>query len=215
MSSEDNPEPVVGMTGARFGGLRRRARKRRPGGPVEPVPGAAEVTVEIAAVAERAEAGENDDMDAGEEASRMTGARFGAQRDPLGEPSSRQGPGEEHPPLDVGREPDQTSSFVRPYVYTGGRTRPQLELAIETLVSAKAGALETTAASEQRAVLELCATPTSVAEVAALLRVPLGVARVLLGDLAASGAVAVHQSAGTEGPDLKLMERVLAGLKRL
>jgi hypothetical protein len=56
-----------------------------------------------------------------------------------------------------------------------------------------------------------------VAEVAALLSVPLGVARVLLGDMAGLGVVTVHQNASSAGntPDLALMERVLSGLRRL
>ena len=59
--------------------------------------------------------------------------------------------------------------------------------------------------------------PKIVAEVAALLSLPLGVARVLLGDMASNGTVTVHQTASTPGnaPDLALMERVLSGLRRL
>jgi hypothetical protein len=71
------------------------------------------------------------------------------------------------------------------------------------------------AAAEHEAVIALCQEPRSVAEVAALLGIPLGVAKVLLGDLVASGAVAVHRTVGVAGPDLALMERVLAGLRRL
>ena len=55
------------------------------------------------------------------------------------------------------------------------------------------------------------------AEVAALLSLPLGVARVVLGDMAGLGVVTVHQTASSagSGPDLALMERVLSGLRRL
>jgi hypothetical protein len=70
---------------------------------------------------------------------------------------------------------------------------------------------------EHRAVAELCGETRSVAEVAALLSLPLGVARVLLGDMAGLGLVTVHQTASSAGnaPDLALMERVLSGLRRL
>jgi uncharacterized membrane protein len=54
-----------------------------------------------------------------------------------------------------------------------------------------------------------------VAELAAHVGVPLGVARVLVGDLASAGAVAVHSGPGASGPDLALMERVLSGLRKL
>jgi hypothetical protein len=65
---------------------------------------------------------------------------------------------------------------------------------------------------EQRQVVDLCAQPRSIAEVAALVRVPLGVARVLVADLADSGAVTVH---ATVAADVDLMRRVLIGLHRL
>ena len=70
---------------------------------------------------------------------------------------------------------------------------------------------------EHRAVAELCEQTRSVAEVAALLSLPLGVARVVLGDMAGLGVVTVHQTASSTGsaPDLALMERVLSGLRRL
>ncbi len=46
---------------------------------------------------------------------------------------------------------------------------------------------------------------------------PLGVARVVLGDLAAAGSVAVHRTVGSAdaASDVALMQRVLAGLHRL
>jgi hypothetical protein len=111
-----------------------------------------------------------------------------------------------------------SSASVRPYVLTRGRTRSKFELAVETLVSAVPMAVGDPgphAAPTTDAILALCREPRSVAEVAAMLGLPLGVARVLLGDLAASGALAVHASTGTAGPDLALLERVLGGLRRL
>lgn len=111
------------------------------------------------------------------------------------------------------------ASAVRPYTWTRGRTKSGFDLAIETLVSTsrkgrdQMGILQV----EHRAIAELCEQARSVAEVAALLSVPLGVARVLLGDMAGLGIVTVHQTASSAGnvPDLALMERVLSGLRRL
>lgn len=111
------------------------------------------------------------------------------------------------------------ASIVRAYAWTGGRTRSNIDLEIETLVSANdqsrhsAGILQ----AEHQRVVELCHSPRSVAEVAALMRLPLGVVKVLLGDMAERGLVDVHQtaSAGGDTPDLGLMERVLSGLRRL
>lgn len=110
---------------------------------------------------------------------------------------------------------DSPTSFVRPYVLTRGRTRSQYELSIETLVSAQPVSANVPIPAEHEAVIALCQEPRSVAEVAALLRIPLGVARVLLGDMVANGIVAVHRTVGVAGPDVALMERVLAGLRRL
>ena len=56
------------------------------------------------------------------------------------------------------------------------------------------------------------------AEVSALLNMPLGVARILVADLAEAGLVAVHQPGGDEttgAPDVTLLERVLSGLRKL
>lgn len=63
--------------------------------------------------------------------------------------------------------------------------------------------------------LALCTQARSVAEIAALSRVPFGVTRVLVGDLFAAGALTVHRAADAAGPGLALMERVLIGLCRL
>ena len=110
--------------------------------------------------------------------------------------------------------------LVRPYSRTGGRTRSNLDLAIEALVStsdlgrARSGQLDGT----HQPIAELCAQSRSVAEVAALLRIPLGVARVLVADMVGLGLVIVHKTAevdSTGGVPMALMERVLAGLHRL
>jgi hypothetical protein len=111
------------------------------------------------------------------------------------------------------------SSVVRPYTWTRGRTRSGFALEIETLVSTSTRGREQFGVLqfEHRSVAELCDQARSVAEVAALLGVPLGVAKVLVGDMAGLGLVVVHQTVSSNGdvPDLALMERVLSGLRRL
>ncbi|MFI1202721.1 DUF742 domain-containing protein [Streptomyces sp. NPDC020883] len=112
------------------------------------------------------------------------------------------------------------ASIVRAYTWTGGRTRSNHHFEIETLVTATELGYRSTAIAqtEYRAVIGLCGQPVSVAEVAALLTIPLGVAKVLLGDMAECGLITVHQTATTNGdptPDCVLMERVLSGLRRL
>ncbi len=56
----------------------------------------------------------------------------------------------------------------------------------------------------------------TVAEISALLKMPLGVVRVLLSDLADQGKIRVYGTGhGTGQPDRALLERVLDGLRRL
>lgn len=227
--------PVVGLTGARFGGATGR-RLRRTG---QPAPGVADTANSSTPDADRPAVG-------------LTGARFGPSS---GHRHSRPNPDQ---PAETDRRIGQQSSLrpvpappspepgtavpeqsthegewvvdetdwdgseesyglVRPYAWTRGRTTARHELALEALISASVWNLDATASPEHHAILRLCSTPRSVAEVAALLSVPLGVARVLLGDMAESGNVVVHRTAGTAdgAPDLALMQRVLTCLQRL
>jgi hypothetical protein len=96
--------------------------------------------------------------------------------------------------------------LIRPFLLTGGRTRPvRDDLAIETLLQARPGAMSSLLRFEARQIVELCRQATSVAEVAAALRVPLGVARVLVSDLVADGSVTVVQR---QELSVQLIERI-------
>ena len=109
---------------------------------------------------------------------------------------------------------------VRSYVLTGGRTRSDVDLPIETLVKVTPHGVSATPrlALERKKIVSLCDTPISIAEVSAHLGVPLGVARVLVGDMCEEGFLTdfkpQHALTG-ERPDLKLLERVLDGLQAL
>jgi hypothetical protein len=111
------------------------------------------------------------------------------------------------------------AAMVRPYAWTRGRTKSTVDLRIETMVSTSEHGenIEALTQTEHRAVAGLCGEPRSVAEVATLMAVPLGVAKVLLGDMAGLGLVIVHKTAtgGANKAHLMLMERVLSGLRRL
>jgi hypothetical protein len=134
-------------------------------------------------------------------------------------------PGNEPAEPDFAPEPEDfapQSSIVRPYAWTRGRTRSTFELRVETMVSmvaagGRAADAAAFAESEHRAIGRLCHEPRSVAEVATLMGAPLGVAKVLLGDMAQLGLVTVHKTAtgGANRAHLVLMERVLSGLRRL
>ncbi|HXY94780.1 MAG TPA: DUF742 domain-containing protein, partial [Acidimicrobiia bacterium] len=76
---------------------------------------------------------------------------------------------------------------VRPYVLTRGRTSSSLgafELHAPVLALVAPEQLGRHTTPEDRTIIEWCQTPTSVAELAARLGVPVGVVRVLVGDLA-------------------------------
>ncbi len=113
---------------------------------------------------------------------------------------------------------EETSALVRPYAVTGGRTKPRYQLQIEAMVAASHyDAHDLSVLSpECQAILGFCRDWRSVAEISAVLRMPLGVARVLIADMAMEGLVRVHQIDHAQGrPDINLLERVLSGLRKL
>jgi hypothetical protein len=110
------------------------------------------------------------------------------------------------------------SGLVRPYAVTGGRTKPRYQLQIEAMVAASHYEARdlSSLSPECQAILGFCRDWRSVAEISAVLRMPLGVARVLVADMAVEGLVRVHQLDHAHGrPDLNLLERVLSGLRKL
>jgi hypothetical protein len=105
------------------------------------------------------------------------------------------------------------------YAFTRGRTRAVgQELPLEAVVTAT-GLSFTSGASlqmESRVIVELCARPKSLAEIGAALKVPVGVARVLVGDLANGGYLDVHlprAGDGDGGPGHVILGRLLDGLR--
>jgi hypothetical protein len=116
-----------------------------------------------------------------------------------------------------GSDGADTGPFVRPYAITGGRTRSRHAFALEALVATTATGERAKLATspEGRTICELCRSAKSIAEVAALVGVPFGVVRVLVGDLVDNGLVRVHGTADDNGPDRVILEKVLDGLRRL
>lgn len=115
----------------------------------------------------------------------------------------------------------EESRVVRPYTLTRGRTRPgRADLPLEALVSAVSTAGDPSATFERRRIVELTTNEMlSVAELSAHLTLPLGVVRVLVGDLADDGLVLVHsgtpQSQAPAAAQLKVLESVLNGISSL
>ncbi|MDR7303434.1 DUF742 domain-containing protein [Haloactinomyces albus] len=113
--------------------------------------------------------------------------------------------------------PDTRSSRVRPYTLTGGRTRTRHQLLVETMISVPDYDAEfaETLMPESLSVYELARTPISLAELSASLVIPLGVIRVLVGDLAADGAVFIHPTGHSYQYDHTILERILDGLNQI
>lgn len=99
----------------------------------------------------------------------------------------------------------EDESLVRPFVITGGRTRhATVHLRVESLVVATGAESTADLQFEHAAILAACPRPISVAEVAARIDVPLGVAQILVGDLADAGLVRVHEATPSATPALLL-----------
>jgi uncharacterized protein DUF742 len=110
-------------------------------------------------------------------------------------------------------------ALVRPYMLTRGRTSSSLgvfELHAPAIALISPDQLGRGASPEDRRIVELCQTPMSVAELSARLRAPVGVVRVLVGDLVVARMVHVRQSeSGAEHRDVRLLERLLEGIRAI
>ena len=107
---------------------------------------------------------------------------------------------------------------VRPYAVTRGRTRPSGEdLELEALVSTTVlGEAARSLSPERHSIALLCRDVLSIAEISARLSLPLGVARVLVGDMADEGLLQVHRPTQVgDHPDIVLLERVLDRLRAI
>lgn len=103
---------------------------------------------------------------------------------------------------------------VRPFVVTGGRAAPVIDLRIESMLATVRGQVATVPIGpEQESILQICAAPRSLAEVAVHLGQPIGVARVVAADLVAAGLLREHTLVGNA--DSALLERVLSGIQAL
>jgi hypothetical protein len=112
--------------------------------------------------------------------------------------------------------------WVRPYMLTGGRTRPRHHQYVRALVSVERydPAVSLRLSPEARRLYERASLGAqSVAELSAHCGVPLGVTRVLLDDLAAAGRVQVNDEiyaspdVYASPDDRRLLKRVIDGLR--
>ena len=118
---------------------------------------------------------------------------------------------------DAGRTWDE-SGPERLYVITGGRSEPlepTTTLDLVTLIVARSGP-KPGMQPEHAAIMRLCQSPLSVAEVSAYLGLPVSATTVLLDDLlVAQHVLARAPVARAQLPDLALIEAVIDGLRKL
>lgn len=111
-------------------------------------------------------------------------------------------------------------NLVRPYMLTSGRTDTKVDLPLEAPIqSLQAGLTHRWPPNDPRGrIIQLCVDSPSVAEISARLDLPLGVARVLVGDLVLSGYLRVHKTLSersTRDERHELIGRTLRGLRAL
>jgi hypothetical protein len=113
----------------------------------------------------------------------------------------------------------EDARVVPAYALTQGRTRSAgLELGLETLVTATefATRYEGSLQMEWLEIVAMCGRPISVAEIGAALQVPVGVARVMVSDLADAGYLTVSLPVPVDvngRPGREILERLLDGLR--
>jgi hypothetical protein len=112
---------------------------------------------------------------------------------------------------------DAAGRLVRPYTVSNGRTRPSAHFDLLTMVMATGSQPQNYLGPDHAQVLSLCGGPMSVAEVAAHVRLPAVVTKVLLSDLVDCGALTTRAPRPVEAAsptDRDLLEAVLHGLRK-
>jgi hypothetical protein len=107
--------------------------------------------------------------------------------------------------------------LVRPYLLTGGRSRPaRTDLEMITLVVSVTDHIREAVSPEHAEIVEICQEPYSVAEVSALMNLPLMAVKVMLSDLIERGYLIYRSPPMTTNvPSQELLQAVLDGIRRL
>ncbi len=114
----------------------------------------------------------------------------------------------------------EAGPVVRPYALTRGRTQPAGETTLGLVdVVVATGTQDASAfrpSPEQRRMLQICRRPVTLADLASDMDLPVGVVRVLAGDLAHHRMIEVAQVAPAEpAANAQLLREVLDGLRAL
>lgn len=111
---------------------------------------------------------------------------------------------------------EMDGSMVRPFMLTQGRTRSAaVEVSMESMVDRRriSEAQYHGLNPVQKQIFDHLAERASAAELSAHLSLPLGVIRVLVGDMAGMQLLEVHQTASTG--DVQLVRRLIDGVRAL
>jgi hypothetical protein len=113
----------------------------------------------------------------------------------------------------------EAGPVVRPYALTKGRTLPSGGAAfglIDVVIATNGRPSEHfRPGPEHRRILSLCRRPTPIVDLTSEIDLPLGVVRVLLGDLASEGMLRVLSTEKQSVTDQRLLRMVLDGLESL
>ena len=114
---------------------------------------------------------------------------------------------------------DTAGRLVRPFALTGGRTRPsRADFTLITTVTAvdPPPTWATRPQPEHQRILRRCVEPVAVAELAALLDLPVSVIVIMLCDLLEAGRITARPPHPvTRNPDLDLLQKVRDGVGRV
>jgi hypothetical protein len=113
----------------------------------------------------------------------------------------------------------EAGPVVRPYAVTKGRTLPSGEhsFGLIDVVFATGGgpSAHFRPGPEHRRILSICRRPIPVVDLIVEIDLPIGVVRVLLGDLAGEGMLRVISAQSEPGTEQRLLRMVLDGLESL
>ena len=105
--------------------------------------------------------------------------------------------------------------LVRPYTVSNGRTSPGVSLDLLSMVASTGEAPPSPLEPDHEQALVLCREPMSVADIAARLRLPVAVTKIVVSDLVGWGAATTEPPRTTDEPtDRVVLERVLNALQR-
>jgi len=127
---------------------------------------------------------------------------------------------DDHPEASVGSHEAgfdaDDDQLVRPYTLTGGRTRNEgIDVAIQSVICQSKASLVTPppVGPVEQAIWSVAAGRLSSADISAKLDLPLGVVRVLVGDLAEAGHIEVGVTVSSG--DAQLLRRLIDGVRAL